>query len=309
MHIKIINRTISALYLALILFYFSSKAAASLPLTETIYTIPDSGMNLSLREEFIKLGSYHRKDNFSLGIGIMPEISIWYSFDYLHNKIINSSANALGDSYIKIWYYMGDYFKICHAGFMTFFRLPTGPDAYTDDKWRNLSFGNNELKVGPVFKFDLKNSIFVHANIFYVFRQGQDEGFYSGFHLNPTKKEAYSNVFGLNFRSKEAFLSNDRLKNDYAVFSAAVNTSFFFRATNIIPYMEFYASHRVYKKRTNKYENIPIEGAGINPVFVSGGGRYFFSDDIFFGFYYIINPKREKKFIKNTAGFDFSLQF
>jgi hypothetical protein len=277
-----------------------------MPLTETVYTIPDSRMNIFLREEFIKLDSYHRKDNFSLGIGIMPDISVWYSIDYLHNKIINASANTLGDSYIKIWYYLGDYKKILHAGFMLLFRLPTGPNAYTDDKWRNLSFGKNELKIGPVFKFDLKHSIFIHTNIFYVFRQGQDEGFYSGFHLNLTKKEAYSNILGLNFRSKDAFLSSDRLKNDYAVFSTAVNTGLIYP---VIPYIEFYASHRVYGKRSYKYETIPIEGAGINPVFISAGGRYFFSNDIFFGLYYIINPKREKKFIKNMTGFDFSLQF
>jgi hypothetical protein len=306
MHIKAIKNKISAPFTALILFYFSSVLHASLPLTETIYTIPDSRTTISIREEFPELDNFYRKENYSLGLGLLPDLSVWYSFDYLHNKITNASSNKLGDSYLKIWYYMGDIHKICHAGFMLLFRLPTGPNAYTDEKWRNVSFGKNELKIGPVFKFDLKNSIFIHANLFYVFRQGQGEGFYSGFHLNLTKKNAYSNLFGLNFMSKDAFLSGDRLKNDYMIISAAVNT---YKIFPVIPYFEIYTSHRVYKKRSDNYEDIPIEGAGINPVFLSTGVRDFFSDDIFLGLYYIVNPVREKKFIKSITGFDFSLQF
>ncbi len=309
MHKKRIKSKMSAVSLALVLLCFSAEIQASLPLTETVYTIPDTRMTLSVREEFTELGNYFRKETFSLGLGITPDISIWYSFDYLHNNIINTSANTFGDSYFKIWLYMGDYFKTCHAGLLILFRLPTGPNAYTDEKWRNLSLGKNELKIGPVLKIDLKQSIFIHTNIFYVFRQGQDEGFYNGFYLNVTKKETYSKLFGLNFKSKDAFLSGERLKNDYVVFSTAVNTDIIYPVIPVIPYIEFYTSHRIYKKRAHKNENIPIEGAGINPLLLSIGGRYFFKDTIFLGFYYIINPKREKKFIKNIIGLDFSLQF
>lgn len=305
MHNKIFPNKISAIT-ALILFFICTDVKAALPLTETIYTIPENGLEISLREQVLRLDDNFRKETYSLGIGLLPNCSIWYSFDYLHNDIFHPSSNILGDSYLKIWLYAGDYFGIVHTGMLFFFRIPTGPDSYAENNWRNVSFGNNELKIGPVTRIDFRKKFFLHLNLFYVFREGHNQGFYNGYHLNLSKKETYSRVFGLNFRSKDAFLSSDRLKNDYAVYSMAVNTIIIYP---VIPYVEFYTSHRVYKKQSGEYENLPIEGAGINPVFLSVGGRYFFSESVFLGLYYIFNPKREKNFIKDIIGFDFSLQF
>jgi hypothetical protein len=290
------------------LFYFCAEINASLPLTETIYTIPEGEMALSVREEILQLDNNFRRDNYSIGIGAMPDLSVRYSLDYLHDNIVNASSNKLGDSFLKIWLYLGDYYNL-HSGLLFTFRIPTGPNAYLDNHWRNVSFGKNELKIGPVFKIDLHKSIFLHLNIFYVFRQGENEGFYNGFYINFTKKETYSKLFGLNFKSKDAFLSSDRLKNDYAVCSMALNTDIIYPQISIIPYIELYTSHRVYKKQHRENENIPIEGSGINPVLFSLGGRYFFSESVFLGAYYILNPKKEKNFIKDIFGFDFSLQF
>ncbi|MFH0977578.1 MAG: hypothetical protein V1874_17500 [Spirochaetota bacterium] len=297
-------RMISAV-VALILFYFCTDIKASLPLTETIYTIPESEITVGLREEIIKVNNNFRKENYSIGFGAFSSITVWYSVDYIHNNIINASSSKLGDSYLKAWFYLGDFFNFMHTGLLFLFRLPTGPDAYAESEWRNVSFGKNELKIGPVFKFDIYKSIFLHLNIFYVFREGEDEGFYNGFYFNLTKKETYSKLFGLNFKSKDTFLSGSRLKNDYAVCSTAVNTDIIYP---IIPFIEFYASHRVYKKQSG-YENIPVEGSGINPILISIGGRYFFSNSLFLGTYYIVNPIREKNYIKSVLGFDFSLQF
>ncbi|MBN2403386.1 MAG: hypothetical protein JXN64_13460 [Spirochaetes bacterium] len=307
MHIYKINK-ISALA-ALILFIFCHEIRAGLPLTETIYTIPESGMEISAREEILKLDNNFRRETYSVGLGVMPNLSVWYSMQYLHDKTINASSNKSGDSFLKVWLYLGDYFNSIHTGLLFSFRIPTGPNAYSEEKWRNASFGRNELKIGPVFKADINKSLFLHLNIFYVFRQGEDEGFYNGFYYNLRKKETYSKLFGLNFKSENTFLSGKRLKNDYAVFSMALNTDVLFPKISFIPFIEFYTSHRVYKKQNGEYKNIPIEGSGINPVFLSFGGRYFFSESIFLGAYYIFNPKKEKKFIKDIFGFDFSLQF
>jgi hypothetical protein len=270
---------------ALILFYFCPDIKAGLPLTETIYTIPESEMALSFREEVLQLDNNFRRENFSIGFGILPDLSVWYSLDYLHNDIISASSSRSGDSFLKIWLYLGDYFNNLRTGLLFSFRIPTGPDVYSENQWRNVSFGNNEVKVGPVFRIDLKKSFFLHLNIFYVFRQAENEGFYG------------------------AFLSSGRFKNDYVICSMALNTDILYPEISFIPYLEFYTSHRVYKKQTGEYENIPIEGSGINPVLFCLGGRYFFSDKIFLGAYFIFNPAREKNFIKDIFGFDFSLQF
>jgi len=304
MLLKKLKNKISALT-ALILLCLSTESRAALNLTETIYTIPEGELSASFHEEAIRLDDNYRKENWSLGIGVLPYLSVWYSFDYLHKGIIDSGGSTLGDSFLKIWLYLGDY-KSIHTGLLLNFRLPTGPDAYSNSTWRNLSFGNNELKIGPVSKIDISKSIFLHMNIFYVFRQEEGEDFYNGFHFNILKKETYTNVFGLNFKSEDAFLSTGRLKNDYIICSMAFNTDIIYP---LIPYVEFYASHNVYKNNSGENAKIQIEGAGINPVLTAAGGRYFFSESAYAGLYYIYNPRREKKFIKDIFGFDFSLQF
>ena len=300
-----ISRNKKSAVTALFLFCFCLRVDASLPLAETIYTIPEGKITTGFSEEIIRIDGNYRKEAGSIGIGILPDFSIWYSFDYIHENIINTSASTLGDSFLKIWFYLFD-FKTAHAGLMLDFRLPTGPNAYTNTKWRNLSFGNNELKIGPVSRIDIYKSIYLHLNLFYVFRQGQNEGFYGKLYFNPLKKETFTNLFGLNFKSRDAFLGGGRLKNDYAVYSMAVNTDIVYP---VIPYIEFYASHRVYKKQGNENDHIPIEGSAINPVLLSAGARYFFFESVYAGLYYIYNPINEKNYIKDIFGFDFSLQF
>lgn len=292
-------------FMALILFLFSTGLKGSLPLTETINTIPEGRIEFTLLEEFPRLNECYRMETYMLGIGIQPYLSIWYSFNYLHKGFPESDKNAMGDSFFRVWIYSGDYFKgLLHTGFMILFRIPTGSDAYVDDTWRNLSFGNNELKTGPVVQLDIKESVFLHINLFYIFRQGSD-GFYNGFYIDPFEKETYTKLFGLNFQSEDTFFAKERLKNDYFNVSFAVNTDIVYP---VIIYIEFFHSRRIYNK-DYKEKDLPIEGAGINPLLLSAGSRYFFTNNMFFGFYYVINPLREKNYIKDIIGFDFSLQF
>ncbi|MBN2039092.1 MAG: hypothetical protein JW864_03565 [Spirochaetes bacterium] len=301
--------TVSAVLMALILFIFSahkmSPKLSAMPLTETVYTIPESSIDFSFSEEIIRINRNYRKETCSIGIGVLNDLSIWYSFEYLHNGI-NSPENKLGDSFFKIWCYIDDFYDILHTGFLIQFRIPSGVNAYTEAGWRNVSFGNNEIKIGPVFKIDIKDFIFLHLNLFYVFRQGPNEDFYGGFYFNLAEKETYKNIFGLNPRAENTFLSGSRLKNDYVINSMALNTNRFYP---VIPFLEIYFSCRIHEKQNSLYDHLPVEGSGINPVFVSIGGKYFISEPAYFGFYYICNPKRVKNFIKDIFGFDFSLQF
>lgn len=306
------NKTItilSVVFTALILFFptadIISGTLYAMPLTETIYTIPESSIDIGFSEEIIRINQNFRKEIYSLGIGVLPDLSIWYSFEYLHNSI-SKSENKLGDSFLKIWYYINDYLDILHTGFLIQFRIPSGINAYTDPEWRNVSFGNNELKLGPVFKIDIYNKLYIHLDLFYIFRQGMNEDFYGGFHINPAEKEMYTKILGLNPGADDTFLESKRLKNDYVINSIAINTNYIYP---FIPFIEIYFSYRIYKKQNNEYDHMPMEGAGINPVFLSIGGKYFISEFTYFGLYYINNPKRDKKFIKDIFGFDFSLQF
>jgi hypothetical protein len=297
-----ISASIRALILCLLI---PSIASGSLPLTETINTIPEGEVELIFRAEYLKKDiSDYRRESYGLGLGILPQLSMWYSLHYIHQEAIKSQKNELGDTFLRIWYYIDDYFNdTLHLGFLTIFRLPTGKNAYEEEEWQNISFGNNELKVGPVFQLDLAR-VFFHINTLYVFREGEGEKFYDGIYINPLKKETYQKVFGLNFKSGDTFLEEERLKNDYIIISLAVNTDILYP---VIPYFGFYYSSRL--SRDANTQNIPIEGAGVNPVLVSLGLRYFFSESLYAGFYSIISLIRESNYVNEIYGFDFSLQF
>ncbi len=298
--------TTSAGALALVLFFcMTSDGRASMALTETIGTVPEGKIDISFREEYFSHEDGFRRETMGAGFGILPRLTIGYYLQYLHRDGISSGENEIGDSFLRIWFYLGDYLdNTLHAGLLCNFRIPTGPNAYSDPRWRNLALGNNELKLGPVIQWDA-GSVFLHFNVFYVFRERDKEGFYNAVYLNPLERETYRKVFGLNFLSDNTFLEGKRLKNDYAVFSIAINTD---RIYPLIPYVEFYASHRVYRQK-NDPDTFPVEGAGVNPVLVSAGCRYFFSESTFAGIYYIVNPVGGKGYLRQVAGLDAALQF
>ena len=78
------------------------------------------------------------------------------------------------------------------------FRFPTGKNVYSNAEWEDVSFGNNEIKIGPVFQFNFIKKLYAHLNLFYLFREGNNEGFYNGFTFNLKKKETYKKIFGFN---------------------------------------------------------------------------------------------------------------
>ena len=102
MHSKIIKKKISTPFVALILLLSSVESKAALPLTETIYTIPESWIDITFCEKILEIGKKYRMERYSLGIGVLPYLSIWYSFEYMHNGI-RASENRLGDTFLKIY--------------------------------------------------------------------------------------------------------------------------------------------------------------------------------------------------------------
>ena len=294
--------------MALFLFLLCTERVYSLPLTETTYTLPEGGVEFAFHEEYINVRHFYRKEHVELGFGILTDLSIWFKFDYLHGGAFEMEQGEVGDLFFKFWYYIGDYFnEIMHLGFMVEFRFPTGKNAYSSKEWRNLCLGNHEITLGPVARFDLKKIIFFHANVFYTFRQDKNEDFYGGFYINPVNEDTYVNLFGLNPFSDDAFLSWDRLKNDYFTLSVAVNTNLVYP---FIPYIELSSSFRVFRGKI-EMENVPIEGAGIDSFLISAGVRYFLMRSVYLGIYAVVNPLMDiqEGYLKNIIGVDLSYQF
>ncbi|HSA14577.1 MAG TPA: hypothetical protein P5346_07525 [Spirochaetota bacterium] len=302
------KRLKSALFAALFLFPLFSTALYSLPLTETVYTIPEGGVELAFHEEYVNVSHFYRKEHIELGFGVLTDFSLWFRFDLLHGEAFEMDRAEIGDLSLKLWYYIGDYFNdVMHIGMLFRFRFPTGKDAYIYPEWRNLCLGNHEITLGPSARFDLDKTVFFHANIFFTFRQARNEDFYGGFYLNPVNEETYVKLFGLNPFAEGTFLSGERLKNDYFTLSLAVNTNVIHP---FIPYVELYGAFRPYRGKITA-SGIPIEAAGVDSFLISAGLRYFFLRAVYLGIYFVVNPLMDiqKGYIKNVIGVDFSYQF
>jgi len=294
---------ISATVMALMLFY-ALPAAASMPLTWTIHTLRESEFEAAAGAALIRADSLFRRESATLGFGILDDLSAWYEVQYLHRES-GEEGDALGDSFFKLWYYLGNWREgRLHAGLALVFRVPTGPRFYGNADWRNAALGAHELKAGPAFQWKLP-PVFLHGSAFYVVRQAEGEDFYRGFNGNPGRGKTYSSVFGLNPWSGGAFLHRDRLRNDYASASLAVNTLL---AYPCIPFLEVYYSHRVYRRETVN-DSLPVEGAGVDPLLAGLGLRFFITDRGFLEACGIIALVRREGYIRDIVSISASLVF
>jgi hypothetical protein len=293
--------------MALIFFYSAEKSEASLPLTETIYSLLEDEIEFGLKQEVIQTEKFYRTDVVGLGFGILANLSAWMRFQYMHDGILKSKKGDVGDFQVKLKYYIGDYMgDSIHAGFLFFFRFPSGRNAYVSQEWRNLALGKNEFRLGPYFQFDLPWSVFLHLNSFFTFREGKSENFYGGFYINIFEKETWVKAFGFNPNKEGTFFNRKRLGNDYFTFSLAVNTD---RLLPFVPFAEVYGSVRPGKCDSDT-NALRIEAAGVNPVLLlSGGIRYFFSRFTYLGLYGVFNPFMQEKFLRGIYGIEFSMQY
>lgn len=302
MHIRI-----SAIIIALIFFLAIRNRGEALPLTETIYMIPEYDVELLLRDEVYQTDRYSRRDSAGLGFGATDNFSLWIQFDYLSQSAFKATRSDIGDLFLKGKFYIGDYVENqIHLGFLMALRLPLGKNAYVNPQWRSLALGKYELKLGPFARFDIRDVFFIHLNLFYTFREGNNENFFGGFSIDITKKETWEKVFGLNPAASNTFLSVNRLKNDYITASMALNTNYLYP---FIPYIEFYGAVRVSRAHIDT-GSVPVEAAKYNAFLISVGLRYFFMQAIYAGVYTVQNPLRlsQKGFIQAIYGIELSFQ-
>jgi hypothetical protein len=301
------KQMISAIGIALFLFTVAAEKAAALPLTETIYMIPEYSVEILLKDEVYQTDRWSRKDRIGVGFGATDAFSLWLQMDILSQSAFNATKATIGDLFLKGKFYIGDYARNeVHIGFLMELRFPLAPNAYVNDEWRNLALGKYELKLGPFFRFDILDVFFIHLNMFYTFREANYENFWGGLYLNITKQETWEKVFGLNPKAKNTFLNVDRIKNDYISFSMAWNTNYFYP---VVPYVEFYGSFRV----SGDYIEtgyVPIEACKYNAFLMSVGFRYFIMEAVYIGIYTVQNPLQasQKDYIQGIYGIELSVQ-
>jgi hypothetical protein len=302
MHIKI-----SAITIALIFFLAAWNRGGALPLTETIYMVPEYDVEILLRDEVYQTDRYSRRDSAGLGFGATDNFSLWIQLDYLTQSAFKATRSDIGDLFFKGKFYIGDYVDDqIHLGFLMALRFPLAKNAYVSAQWRNLALGKYELKMGPFARCDIRNVFFIQLNFFYTFREGNNENFFGGFSIDITKKETWEKVFGLNPAASNTFLNVSRIKNDYITASMALNTNYLYP---FIPYIEFYGAVRVSRAHIDN-GSVPVEAAKYNVFLMSAGVRYFFMQAIYLGVYTVQNPLRlsQKDFIQAIYGIELSFQ-
>jgi hypothetical protein len=297
----------SAIGIALLAFIAFAIPAQSLPLTETIYMIPENEVEVFFRDEVCDTGKYNRKDSMGLGFGATDYFSLWVQFDLLSQNAFDAKKADIGDILLKARFFFGDYIhNQIHLGFLSNVRFPSGKNAYAGSDWRNLALGKYELKVGPFCRFDILKTVFVHLNLFYTFREANGEDFWGGFYINIFKEDTWKKAFGFNPAEKGTFLNVNRLKNDFAAASMAWNTNVLYP---FIPFIEIYASFRTMKGKIDT-QSVPIEAAKYNVFLLSAGLRYFIMNAIYLGIYSVQNPFRKQQpgVLQARYGIEISLQ-
>jgi hypothetical protein len=289
----------SVIFMALFLVLAPGTSQA-FPYLNTIYTIPENEFDFSLKEEYHSLDESYRIDGFRMGFAVLQGISLWFSSSYLNSGGFRSGNNEIGDSHITIKFQAGDYLREnLHAVILLDFRVPTGKDSYSVPEWRKVSFGNNELTLGPVFQVDIFSIFFIHLNFFYIFTQGEGEGFYDGFRINIQERSSYKKAFGFNYTEEDAFFYHEKLKNDYIRISFGVNSD------GLYPLLPFLSLHYYYGFNGTLPEHIPCGGES---VIFSAGSRYFFTRSSFAGIYTLLNPlNRDNSYF--IAGVDAGILF
>lgn len=267
----------------MVLFCFSD--IYSLPLTRSCYTTPEDTIDLSIIEQFIYIEDMNRKDIYSLNAGIGSYTSIGADFSLIHTEFFEAGETVPGDILLNLWHFIGEYSDgSVKSGLSIVMRIPTGPDAYSDEKYRNLSFGNSELKITPVLSLNLSEKEIMILNMSYTFRAGGGADVYSGIKNNLIDGET------------------DNLENDYASISAGVISS------RLLPWTFF--SELYYSSGfKDRDADINIEGDGIKPLLLSAGVKYFISESFFIQASDIMDLLQNEGYIKNTVEISLNIFF
>ena len=268
---------------------------ASYPLTETIYTIPEGKISAGMSVETLQADRYYREEDFVIGLGILPNFTVWYSFMYYSDDLYTPSPGRLGDSFLSMWYYAGNYCNnTVHTGIIARFRIPTGKNVYTSSNYYPTELGRNELMAGPVVqvKFWL---LTLHANLFYVGRERPDESM---------------SLLGVNPTANDSFLSKRNTGNDYITCSLTAATDVLYP---FIPHLGLCGARLMSASslKAGDSEDVLMEGlAPVTAAVCEAGFRYFFTYDIYLGIYGTWNLTPETTgAIQHSAGLKLTFEF
>jgi hypothetical protein len=285
----------------MVLILFSNEAF-SLPLTGTCYTVPEDKMDLYFGNKLVSERNVHRVDVLTFNLGLTDVTTLGAEWNNL-NYDLSGDESETGDTLLYLWHYTGRYlYDRLDTGINLTLRIPTGPEPGTDEKWRNLSVGRNELKITQVLSFRLSDMDILNLNVSYILREGRDEDFYGSFKGDLKKAETYKSIFGLNPFYEDSFLSGDRLSDDYMSAAVSLGES---RLYPVVIFGEIYHAFTDFQKDGDVAVR-GAEGEGGNCTIFSAGCKYFISDSLFCVIYGTVSPfhSGEENKWSSAAGFN-----
>lgn len=269
----------------MVLILFSGNAF-SLPLSRTCYTVPVDTIDLYLGEEFLASRDSHRMDVIAFSLGLTGKTAAGAGLSILNYDLSGNNREA-GDVILELWHYTGRYLKeIVDTGISLKVRIPTGPDPGMEEKWKNLSVGRSEIRITPVFSFNVTDAELITFNCSYIFREARGEDFYGGFKWNFTKSETYKSILGLNPFYEDSFMYREKLKDDYVSIACSVIEK---RLYPVIFFGEFYHAFNDFKDEKD-LQSGSAEGEGASLTMLSAGLKYFIRESVYCSVFGIINP-------------------
>ncbi len=273
-------KRISTITMVLILF---SPGVYPLPMSRTCYTVPADVLDLYMGEELIADDKTSRIDVINIDLGLNYYTTLGCRWSYLNSDLAEESGES-GDILVELWRYTGRCLnEKLDTGISFAVRIPSGPDPSEDEEWRNLSVGRNEIKIGPVFSFNLTEKEVLSFNLSYVLSEGEGDDFYGALRGDLQEPDTYKSFFGLNPFYGDSFFSGDRISDDY-----------FTSALSIIEkrlYPAVFYGEMVYTSGNFREEREASSADSGGPLtLLSTGIKYFVRDSAFLHLNVNVNP-------------------
>ncbi len=270
-----------ALLLVFSLIFPALVNASYLNETNTVYLIEQDLAGIEVYQKMYYVNAdqviWVREHNLLLSLGKSVELGIKVPYVNQVNRSINFSR--LGDVKFHLNFLTGWFKSFGQFNYFVEFNIGNGP-RYTELTTHPMeAYGFQELRTGLIFfkRFDYFS---IHANLFYVFRNQNELGFFNSFFgdgqtLNIFQKTAWQRGLGFNPNNENTFFYKGNYANDNLEYLLGFNSDLSYP---MVPFVEFTFSH-AFKPNSAFVQKAP--GAGYYRSQITVGTKFFMADDHF----------------------------
>jgi hypothetical protein len=262
----------STVFTVLMLFY----SVTLFPLEKSVYITPAYDFTLSAKTAYReKIGL---SNVYDLTAGLNGRMMVYTTLPYLHLSQQNYNSSGVYDPQVGFRLFINnwdEFFLVWETSAI----IPFGISMYDTSGPVYFARGVNQLSSGFNYRYKIQ-SIYIHGSLFHNFLEASDYNMYKSIYINPVSEKTWFSVCGLNPFYDGAFLSPEKLKNDWYYVSMTVNTEVFIpvRPGLLVSYSSPYIE--------SKNDDIVLAGIGESPLDLGVKCAYFITEafliDVFF---------------------------